>query len=157
MKAIDEADEKKRKKMMPVSARSGSFISAPPSTAWCIPHLGVSCADRNRSRTGAIIHNSNCSNSSKHNSSSSTTLLPHRCSRLRSCHHSSFLPVTFPAATAERWGTLLRSVASPHKATHCDLWHPWSINRGANRRVPCYGLAAPTIPPWRKFPCEKKC
>jgi hypothetical protein len=129
---------------------------SPPCTALCIPHLGVSCADRNRSRTGAIIHNSNRDNSSRHNSSSSTVLLPHHCSGLPSGSHSSFPPVTFPTTTMERWGTLLDSATSPSKATHHELQHPWSINRGANRRVLCRGLAAPTIPSWRKFPWEKK-
>jgi hypothetical protein len=41
------------------------------STAWCIPHLGVSCGNHNSSRIGAITHNSNRGNSSS-NSSSST-------------------------------------------------------------------------------------
>jgi hypothetical protein len=121
------------------------------STTWCIRHLGVSCADRNSSRTGAIAHNSNQGNSSS-NSSSLTVLLPHHCSRQTSGHHSSFPPVTFPATSTGRWGTLLKSAVSPSKATHRELWHPWSINRGANRRVLCHGLAVPTISPWRRFP-----
>jgi hypothetical protein len=29
------------------------------STTWCIPYLGVSCADCSNSRIGAITHNSN--------------------------------------------------------------------------------------------------
>jgi hypothetical protein len=126
------------------------------STTWCIPHLGASCADRNNNRIGAITYNSNRGNSSRHNSSSSIVLLPHRYSRLPLDHHSSFPPVTFLATTVGRWGTLLESAASPSKATHRQLRHPWSINRGANRRVMCHGLAEPTIPPWRRFPQEKK-
>jgi hypothetical protein len=128
-----------------------------PSNAWCIPHLGVSCADRNNNITGAIAHNSNCSNSSRHNGSSSTVLLPHHCSRLPSGHHISFLLVTFPATTTGRWGTLLESAVSTSKATHHELQHPWSINRGANRRVLRHRLATPTIPTWRRFPQAKKC
>jgi hypothetical protein len=127
------------------------------STAWCIPHLGVSCTDRNRSRTGAITHNSNHGNSSSNSNSSSTVVLPHRCSRLPSGHHSSFPPVTSPAATVGRWGTLLESTASPSKATHHELRHSWSISRGANKRVLHDGLAMPTTPPWRRSPWEKKC
>jgi hypothetical protein len=128
-----------------------------PSTTWCLPHLGVSCADRNSSRTRAIVHNSNRGNSSRHNNSSSIMLLPHRCSKLQLGHHSSFPPVTSPARTTERWGTLLESVANPSKATHRELQHPWSINRGANRSILCHRLAAPTIPPWTRFLGEKKC
>jgi hypothetical protein len=139
-----KADEKKRKKMTYGSTGSGSYSGVrppPPCTTWCTPHLGVSCTDRNRSRIGAIIHNSNHDNSS----------------RLPSSHHSSFPPVTFPATTAERWGTLLESAANLSKATHCELQHPWSINRGANRRVLCHGLSMPTIPPQRKLSSKKKC
>jgi hypothetical protein len=128
-----------------------------PSTAWCLPHLGVSCADRNSNPTGAITHNSNHGNSSRHNSSSSTVFLPHYCSRLVAGPNSSFPPVTFPATTAGRWGTLLESATSPSKATHRELWHPWSINKGANRMVLHHALVVPTIPPWRRFPWEKKC
>jgi hypothetical protein len=128
-----------------------------PSTVWHIPHLGLSCADRNSSKTGAIAHNSNHNNSNRHNSNSSIVLLPHRCSRLQSGHHSRFPPVTSPATTTVIWGTLLVTAASPSKATRCELRRPWSINRGANRRDLCHGLAAPTIPPCRKFSLEKKC
>jgi hypothetical protein len=122
-----------------------------PSTTLCIPHLGVSCADRNNSRTGAITHNSNRNNSSRHNSSSSIVLLPHRYNRLPSGHHSRFSPVTFPTTTAGRWGTLLES-ASINKAIHHELRHPWSISRGSIGRVLCHRLVTPSIPPWRKFP-----
>jgi hypothetical protein len=128
-----------------------------PSTAWCIPHMGVSCADRNSSRTRATTDNSNRGNSSRHNSSSSIVLLTHHYSMLPLGHHSSFLPVTFPTTTAGRWGTLPESAASPSKATHHEFQHPWSISRGAIGRVLRHGLAAPTIPPWRKFRQEKKC
>jgi hypothetical protein len=123
-----------------------------PSSAWCIPHLEISCANRNHSKTGAITHNSNRGNSSRHNNSSSTVLLHHHCSRLPLGHHNTFLPVTFPAITVGRWGTLLESAASPSKATHLELRHPWSISRGTIRRVLPHGLAAPTIPLWRRFP-----
>jgi hypothetical protein len=126
-----------------------------PSTTWCIPHLGVSCADCNRSRTGAIAHNSNRGNSSKHNSSSSIMYQPHRCSMLPLGDHNGFPPVTFPATAVGRWGTLLESASSPSKATHHELRHLWSINRGANRRVLCHTLVTPTIPPWRGFPWQK--
>jgi hypothetical protein len=56
-------------------------------TIWCIPHLGVSCADRNSSRIGAIVHNSNSGNS---NGSSCLTVL-----RL---HHRSRPPHQFPVS-----------------------------------------------------------
>jgi hypothetical protein len=132
-----------------------------PSTTWCISHLWISYTDRNSSRIGAITHNSNRGNSSCNSSSnsSSTVLLLHWHSRLLSGHHSSFLLATFHASTARRWGrgSLLENAASPSKATHHELWHPWSIGREAIRRVLRHGLAAPTTPPWRRFPSEKKC
>jgi hypothetical protein len=128
-----------------------------PSTAWCIPHLGVSCPDRNSSRIRAIAHNSNRGNSSSNNNSSSTMLLLHRHSRLPSGRHSSFPPTAFHASTVGRLGTLHENAANPSKSTHCELQQPWSINRGANRRVLHHGLAAPTTPPWMRFPREKKC
>jgi hypothetical protein len=50
-----------------------------PSTAWCIPHLGVICVGHNSNRIGAITHNSNrgnfSSNSRNNNSSNSSTVL----------------------------------------------------------------------------------
>jgi hypothetical protein len=135
-----------------------------PSAAWCIPHLGVSCVNHNSSnnRIGAIGHSSNRSNSSSNNrnhssSNSSTVLLLHRHSRLPSGRHSNFSTTTFHASTAGRWATLLENAASPSKATHRELQHPWSTNRGAIRRVMHHGLAAPTTPPWRRFPLEKMC
>jgi hypothetical protein len=67
-----------------------------PSTAGCIPHLGVSCVNHNSSRIGAITHNSNhgnfSSNSRSSSSNSSTVLIPHHHSRLPPGHHSNFLP-----------------------------------------------------------------
>jgi hypothetical protein len=132
------------------------------STAWCIPHLRVSCADRNSSRIGAIAHNSNSGNSSSNScnnsssSSSSTMLILHHHSRLPSGRHNSFPPTTSHASTAGRWGIFLVNAASPNKATHREPWHPWSINKGANRGVLHHGLAAPTTPPWIRFPQEKK-
>jgi hypothetical protein len=131
-----------------------------PSTAWCVPHLEVSCIDQNSSRIGAIANNYNCGNSSSnsHNSSSSnssTVLLLHHHSRLPSGCHSNFPPATFHASAVGRWATLLENAASPSKATHHKLQHPWSNNGGAIRRVLYHRLAAPTRPPWRRFPREK--
>jgi hypothetical protein len=125
------------------------------STAWCIPDPGVSCIDHNSSRIGAITHNSNSRSSS--NSSNSTVPLHHRRSRLPSGHPSSFLPATFHASTMGRWPTLLENAVCPSKATRHELRHPWSISRGAIRRVLHHGWLAPTTPPWRRFPWEKKC
>jgi hypothetical protein len=133
------------------------------SITWCIPHLGVSCADLNSRRIGAIVCNTN-SGSSSHNSnsssccySSSIMLLLHRRSRLPLGHHSSFPPTTFHASIAGRWGTLLVNAASPSKATHHELRHSWSINKGANKGVLHHRLAAPTKPLCIKFPREKNC
>jgi hypothetical protein len=132
------------------------------SIIWCIPHLGVSCIDHNSSRIRVITHNSNrdnsSSNSRSNNSSSSSTVpLPHRRSRLPSGHHSSFPPATFHASIAGRWATLLENAVCPSKATHRELQHPWSIRRGAIRRVLRHRRLTPTTPPWRRLPWEKKC
>jgi hypothetical protein len=124
------------------------------SIASCIPHLGVSCANHNSSRTGAITRNSNRDNCS---SNGSTVVLPHRCSRLPSGHHISFLLATSPATTVGRWGTLLENAANPSKVTHRELRHSWSISREAIKRVMHHKLAAPTTPPWWRSPREKKC
>jgi hypothetical protein len=128
-----------------------------PSTAWCIPHLGVNCVNRNSSRTGAIAHSSNRGNFSNNscNSNSSTVLLPHRHSRQQSGHHSRLPPAAFRASTMESWDILPVSASCQSEAIHLELRQPWSINRGANRRALRHGLAVPTIPPWRKFPWEK--
>jgi hypothetical protein len=55
-----------------------------PSTAWCIPHLGVSWVDHNNSRIGAVTHNSNRGNSS-------TTAIVQPCSyptTIAGCHQA---------------------------------------------------------------------
>jgi hypothetical protein len=131
-----------------------------PSTAWCIPYLGVSCVDHNNSRIGAITHNSSYGNSSNNNSSSSsssTMPLFHCCSKLPLGHHSRFLLATFHASIVGRWATFFENVVSPSKATRCELRHPWSISKGAIRRVLHHGRAMPTTPPCRIFPWEKNC
>jgi hypothetical protein len=140
MKAVVETDEKKRKRMMPGSAGSG----APPKYRMMYTPPGVSCVDHINSRIGDIAHNSNRGNSSSNNHSSSnrsSSILPllHYHSRLPSGHHICFPPATFHASTRGRWATLLENAAYPSKATHCELWHPWLISRGAIRRVLCHG------------------
>jgi hypothetical protein len=154
MKVVAEVDEKKRKKMMPKSAGSGSSSGAPPKYHMVYTPPGFNYINHNSSRIGAITHNSNRDNFS---SNSSTMLLLHRRSRPPPGHHSNSPPATFHASTAGRWATLLENAASPSKATHRELQHPWSTSRGAIRRVLHHGLAAPTTPPWRRFPWEKKC
>jgi hypothetical protein len=71
--------------------------------------------------------------------------------------HSSFPPATFHASTVGKWATLLENIVCPSKATHHELRHPWSISKGAIRRVLHHGQVALTTPPWRRFPQEKKC
>jgi hypothetical protein len=139
--------------MMPGFSSSGSSSGAPPKYCMVYTPPGVSCVDHISSRIGAIANNSICGNSSI-NSSSSTVPLLHRRIRLRSGHHSSFLPATFHASTAGRWATSLKNVTCPSKATHRELQHPWSISRGAIRRVMRHRWAAPTTPQWRRFPRE---
>jgi hypothetical protein len=94
MKTVAEANEKKRKRMMPGSTGSGSFSGARPKYRMVYTPLGVSCVDHNNSRIGAITHNSTCGNSSSNNhssnNSSSTVPLLNRRSRLPSGHHNSF-------------------------------------------------------------------
>jgi hypothetical protein len=129
MKAVAEADEKKRKRCLdPLVAVILAVLL--PSTAWCIPHLGVSCVDHNNSRIWVIAHNSNRNNSSSNNrsnsnNSSSTVPLPHRRNRLSSGHHSSFLPSIFHASTMGRRATSLENAACPSKATRRELRHSW--------------------------------
>jgi hypothetical protein len=101
MKAIAEADEKKRKWMMPRSAGSGSFSGASPKYRMVYTPPGVNCVNHNSSKIGAIAHNSNhgSSSSDSRSSSSIVPLLPHG-SRLPSSHHNSFPPATFYASIA---------------------------------------------------------
>jgi hypothetical protein len=160
MKVIAEADEKKRKRMMSRSTGSGTSSGAPPKYRMVYTPPGVSCVDHNSNRIGAITHKSNRSNSSNNshsssNSGSSTVPLLHRRSRLSSRHHSNFSPATFHASTAGRWATSLENAACPSKATHRGLRHPWSISRGAIKKVLHHGRVVPTTPPWRRFPREK--
>jgi hypothetical protein len=154
MKAVAEADEKKRKRMIPRSTGSGSSSGAPPKYRMVYTPPGVSCVDHSSSRIWAIIDNSSNNN---HSSNSSSTPLLHRHSRLPLGRHSSSPLATFYASTAGRWATLLENVTSPSKATRHELRHPWSINRWAIKRVMHQGRAVPTTPPWRRFPREKKC
>jgi hypothetical protein len=123
------------------------------STTWCIPHLGVSCADLKANSIGATACNTNNSNSSSNNSSSSTVLLLHPCSRLPSGHYSSFSPATSLASNVGRWGTLLVNAACPSNTTHYELRHPWSTSRGTQH----HELAMPTTPPWMRSRQEQKC
>jgi hypothetical protein len=156
MKAIAEADEKKRKRMMPGCTSSGSSSGALPKYRMVYTPPRVSCVDHNSSRIGAIAHNFTRSNSSSNRSSSTIPLLHHR-SRLPSGCRSSFPPATFHASTMGKWATLLENAVCPSKATHRELRHPWSISRGAIRRVLHHGQVAPTTPLWRRFPRENKC
>jgi hypothetical protein len=130
------------------------------STTLCIPHLGVSCVGYNNSKIRAIAHNSNrdnfSSNSRSSSSNISTVLLLHSHNRNPPGLHNNTPLATFHASTMGRCATLLENAASPSKATHCDLWHPRSISRGATRRVLHHRWAAPTTPPWRRSPLEKK-
>jgi hypothetical protein len=159
MKVVVMVDEKKRKKMILGFVIVVVLAVLLPNTAWCIPRLGASCVNHNSCRIGAIAHISNCDNFSRNsnNNNSSTVLLHHHHSRLPLGRHSNFLPSTFHASTAGRWATLLKNATSQSKATHRELRHPWSTNKGAIRRVLHHGLAAPTTPSWRRFPREKKC
>jgi hypothetical protein len=104
MKVVAEADEKKRKRMMPGSTGSGSSSGAPPKYLMVYTLSGVSCVDHNNSKIGVITHNSNHSNSSSNNHSSSnnnssTVPLLHHRNRLSSGHHNNFPPATSHAST----------------------------------------------------------
>jgi hypothetical protein len=163
MKAVAEADEKKRKKLMPGSAGSGSSSNAPLKYRMVYTPPGGKLHRPQQQHIGAIAHNSNRGNSndnsrnnSSSNNNSSTVLLPHRCSRLHSCRHSSFPPATFHASTVGRWVTLLENAIYPSKATRRELQYPWSISRGAIRRALHHRWLMLTMPPWRRFPWEKK-
>jgi hypothetical protein len=160
MKVVAGADEKKRKRMMPGSVVVLAVLL--PNTAWCIPHLGLSCVDHNSSRIGAIIHYSNCGNSSNNNhnsnsnnNNSSTVLLPHHHSRMQSGHHSRPPTVTFRASTAGSWDISPVSAYCQCRTIPLELRQPWPIIRRVHRGVLCQGLVVPTIPPWRRSPREK--
>jgi hypothetical protein len=156
-KAVAEAYEKKMKRMMPGSTGSGSSSSGPPKyhMVYTPPggRLRRSQQQQNWSNRPQFQHGNSSTNSyNRNNSSSSTMLLLHRHSRLPSGHLSSFPLATFHASTMGRWGTLLENATSPSKATHHEHRYPWSINRGANRRVLHHRLATPTTPSWMRFP-----
>jgi hypothetical protein len=130
------------------------------STAWCIPHQGVSCADLNSSSIGAITHNTNngsTSHSSNNSNNSSTVLLLHHCSRLQSGHHNRPPTAVFRASTMETWDISPVSASCQSKAIHHELWQLWSTSRGAHRGFLHHGLVMPTTPPWMRSPQEKKC
>jgi hypothetical protein len=135
------------------------------STAWCIPHLGVSYADLNSSSIGAIACNTNSGSSSRNNNNGSNSnsscgsivLLPHYHGRLQSGYHSRLLTAAFRASTAESWDISPASVTCQSEAVHHELWRPWSTNRGAHRGVLHHGLAVPTTPRGMRSPQGKKC
>jgi hypothetical protein len=58
MKAVAEADWKKRKKTIPRSIGSGSSSGAPPKYCMVYTPPGISCVDHNSSRIRAVAHNS---------------------------------------------------------------------------------------------------
>jgi hypothetical protein len=72
------------------------------STAWCLPHLGVSCADLNNSSIGATAHNTSSGSSSHNSSSSLVVLLLHIHSRWPLEHHNSLPPATFHTSIVGR-------------------------------------------------------
>jgi hypothetical protein len=84
MKAVVEAEEKKRKRMMPRSSGSG--------TAWCIPHLGVSCTILNCSSIGAITRNTHSDTSSRNTAVAATAI--------QSCSDSNAIVCCSQSATA---------------------------------------------------------
>jgi hypothetical protein len=162
MKAIAEADEKKMERMMLGSFARGVSSNAPPKYRMLYTPPGVSCANHNNSRIGAIVRNSNSgdSSSNSHNnssSSSSTVLLLHRCNRLQSSHHNRLPTIIFRASTAGSWNILLVSASCQSKAIHLELWQPWSIIRGTHKGVRYHRPVVPITPPWMRFPREKKC
>jgi hypothetical protein len=68
------------------------------NTAWCIPHLGVSCADLNSSSIKAVAHNTNSGSSNRNSSSSSLTVLL--------LHLRSRRPLGHPAASHQQLSLL---------------------------------------------------
>jgi hypothetical protein len=125
MKVVVEAEEKKRKRMMPRSSVKFGSSGAPPKFRMVYtPQLGVRCANLNSSSIGAISHNTNnssSSHSSSSNSNSSTMLLPHCRSRLQSGHHSRFPTIVFPASTPESWDISPMSATCESIVIHHEL------------------------------------
>jgi hypothetical protein len=110
MKAVAEAEEKKRKRIMPGSTGSGGFGSAQGS-----------CVNLSSSSIGAINRSTNSGSFNHICSSSSTVLLLHCRTKLQSGHHSRLPQTAFRAPTMERWGILLTNAAIPNKEIHHNV------------------------------------
>jgi hypothetical protein len=123
MKAVVEADEKKRKGILSRSSTSGGSSGAPPKYPMVYTPLGAQLRRPQQQQQywgnrmqyqqrQFLLHN----NSNSSSSSSSTVLLLHCHSRLPSGHHSSFLPATSHASTVGRWGIFARECRQPKQS-----------------------------------------
>jgi hypothetical protein len=162
MKAIAETNEKKRKRMMPRSAGSDSssgaspkyrMVYTPPGGPLRQPQQHQNCDCHPQFQPWQFQQQPQ----QQQQQQQLNRALLHRRSRLPLGDHSNFLPATFHASTVGRWATSLKNAACPSKATRRGLQHPWSISKGAIRRVLHHGRVVPTAPPWRRFLWEKKC
>jgi hypothetical protein len=116
------------------------------STAWFTCHPWDSRADPHSSR--ATAHSF---------SSRSTTILFSLCSsREQLCHHSRLRHWGTRATTVGRLGTSPRNATCQGRLTHLILQLMWLPCRKASREAQRNIQAAPTTPPWRRYPQERK-
>jgi hypothetical protein len=115
-------------------------------TAWCIPHLRVSCADLTNSSIGRTVHNTNNGSSSRNSSSSSTVLLLHLCSS------SNMLPQQLPNSN---FPCFLFRDGAPHHANKnvVKLADHRTLHRWQEQQL-CQCLSTITITATSLKPCS---
>jgi hypothetical protein len=145
MKACEAVEEKKRKRTMSGSI-GGNSSSAPPMYRMVYTPPRNSRVDLRS--FGATAHSTS--------SNSTTILLSLYSSKEQLGHHSTSRQWGTCATTVGRLGTSPRNVACQGRPTHLVLQLLWLPSRRASREVQCSVLAAPTKPPWRRYPREAK-
>jgi hypothetical protein len=135
MKACEAAEEKKRKRTMP-GPTGGSSTHHPRDSH-------------------ADLHSSGATARS-FSSTSTTILLSLHNSKEQLFHHSRSHQWGTCATTVGRLGTSLRNASCQGRPTHLVLQLLWLPSRRASREAQCSVLAAPTTPPWRRYPWERK-
>jgi hypothetical protein len=147
-----KADEKKRKRMMLGSAGSGSssgahpkirMVYTPPGGQLCRPQQQQNWVYRPQIQPRQFLQQQP---QQQQQFNRAPTLPPQQ-----------FPANNFPSFNCRKMGHFARECHLPKQSNSHELRHLWSIIRGAIRRVLHHGRLVPTIPPWRRFPREKKC